>query len=443
MPWKPEVTTETAKSTPNAGWCRLPAVLLLLAPILSLHKSLVMAPALSAMAAWFLWCLIAGGGARPSFQAALGAHRRVLVPLALLWLWCMGASLWSFRPLSCLVSGLMLGGTIAGGWIAAVALARIDERGRRLLIQSLAAGLAVAGAAMVVCGVIERAHLADIGHVLWDMDAATTIVALLVWPVFAWLDHFGRRAAGLVLVLLCLAGVLLSHDLAAKVAFILAILVLGPARLLPKATFPLMAAMAVGLCLAAPWAALSLPAPQVSAGWSWLPSSAHHRLTIWSFAAHHIADKPLVGWGFDSARAIPGGKTRVPVVRMTGCKAEDPLIEVPGFDHPVPGDCVTWEESLPLHPHDAWLQVWLELGAVGALLVAWGMAAVIWSGARMARPATAAATLAVGLVVCSVSFGAWQSWWLSTLWIAAALLLTPADAGSAAGHHLGKPRTLV
>src|SRR5207302_8324015 len=70
--------------------------------------------------------------------------------------------------------------------------------------------------------------------------------------------------------------------------------------------------------------------------------SAGHRLLIWSFTGEHIAERPLLGWGLDSSRAIPGGNSEIR-----------------------PGQ--NW---LSLHPHDAALQVWLELGMPGAVLVA-------------------------------------------------------------------------
>ena len=35
--------------------------------------------------------------------------------------------------------------------------------------------------------------------------------------------------------------------------------------------------------------------------------SAGHRLLIWSFTGNRIAEHPVLGWGLDSSRAIPGG----------------------------------------------------------------------------------------------------------------------------------------
>ena len=77
--------------------------------------------------------------------------------------------------------------------------------------------------------------------------------------------------------------------------------------------------------------------------------SAAHRLLIWSFVGDRIAEHPLAGWGLNSSRAIPGGK--------------DPI---------EPG--ASW---LPLHPHNAPLQLWLELGVPGAVLLAL-LAAYAW-----------------------------------------------------------------
>ncbi|MDR3441059.1 hypothetical protein [Telmatospirillum sp.] len=444
------MTTETAGTKPFAGDVRLPAVLLMLAPVLSLHKSLVMAPILAVLATCLLWGLLKGSRAKGIFVAALSAHRPLLIHLGLLLAWCAAASLWSFNPLFSLNSVLMLAGTFIAGWITLVVLDCFTASQWRPVILALAAGLGLAGAAMLVAGLVERCHLADIGRVLWNMDADATVVALLVWPVLAWLDRFGHRRAAILLFLVTLAGVFMAHDIAAKVAMLGGGLAWIGGRWWSAANLRKIAVVVALGSLLTPLAALHLPPSSVSAGWTWLSSPNHHRLTIWSFSARHIIEKPFLGWGFDGARAIPGGKTQIPVVRLAGCRGDQAPIAIAGFDRPVPADCVIWEESLPLHPHDAWLQVWLELGAVGAILVSLLLMLLI-SGPRRSPVTTkgrtaSVASLVVGLTVCSVSFGAWQSWWLSCLWIAAALiipLLRAADAPGQFGRGLGNRGSLV
>jgi hypothetical protein len=135
-------------------------------------------------------------------------------------------------------------------------------------------------------------------------------------------------------------------------------------------------------------------------------SSAGHRLLIWSFVGDRIAERPFLGWGLDSARAIPGGKDQIR----------------PGQD---------W---LPLHPHNAALQIWLELGAPGAAL--FGVLALwLWlSLGSVAWPegyaAAAAGSLTAALVAASSGWGLWEEWWVATLELAlfAILALAPAAA---------------
>ena len=119
--------------------------------------------------------------------------------------------------------------------------------------------------------------------------------------------------------------------------------------------------------------------------------SAGHRLLIWSFVGDRIAEHPLRGWGLDSSRSIPGGS--------------DPIR---------PDE--TW---LPLHPHNAPLQVWLELGVPGAVLFAllggWLWLAVGRADWPRLYAAAAGGSLATAFVASVATYGIWQEWWQGTL----------------------------
>src|SRR6516162_10025749 len=145
-----------------------------------------------------------------------------------------------------------------------------------------------------------------------------------------------------------------------------------------------------------------ITAPLTFARLGWLPVltetadavklSAGHRLWIWSFAGDHIAQRPLAGWGLDSSRSIPGGK-----------------------------DLVRPDEIwLPLHPHNAPLQLWLELGVPGAVLFALIVALAWWVLTNAPWPplffAAAGGSLTTAFVGCFATYGIWQEWWLGTLW---------------------------
>ncbi len=119
------------------------------------------------------------------------------------------------------------------------------------------------------------------------------------------------------------------------------------------------------------------------------------RVSLWRFAADRILERPLWGWGLDASRAFP---------------------------------------AIPLHTHDAAMQLWLELGLPGAALAA---AFFVWLIGRIDkleavdRPAAAAAaaSLSAYLVVGALSFGAWQEWWLA---LAALACVAVIAAGRAA-----------
>lgn len=102
------------------------------------------------------------------------------------------------------------------------------------------------------------------------------------------------------------------------------------------------------------------------------------RMDYWSFAIDWISDKPLRGWGLDASRMFGPG--------------------------------------IKLHPHNAALQVWLELGVIGA-----AAATVLWAGLflKLERRTAdlgamaGAATAVTYLAFAAVSFGVWQEWWLA------------------------------
>jgi O-antigen ligase len=108
------------------------------------------------------------------------------------------------------------------------------------------------------------------------------------------------------------------------------------------------------------------------------PPSWAQRLGYWGHAVAWMADHPLRGWGLDASRAFSPG--------------------------------------IQLHPHNGSLQLWLELGVLGAILAAIAWLVILRRLAREERSWAAAATLgsaAAYLLFGAVSFGVWQEWWLA------------------------------
>ena len=88
-----------------------------------------------------------------------------------------------------------------------------------------------------------------------------------------------------------------------------------------------------------------------------LPTSALHRMLIWDFTAERIAERPLLGWGMEASRTVPGGRGQPEAAALDRMRVTDPG-QRRWFAEP-------HVQILPLHPHNGALQLWLELGAVG------------------------------------------------------------------------------
>jgi exopolysaccharide production protein ExoQ len=81
---------------------------------------------------------------------------------------------------------------------------------------------------------------------------------------------------------------------------------------------------------------------------------------------------------------------------------------------------------ISLHPHNAILQWWLELGLIGAALAGLLAASLFRCTDKLSDTrarALACGHLVTGLGIASLSFGAWQSWWLASLALSAFFLL--------------------
>jgi O-antigen ligase len=209
-------------------------------------------------------------------------------------------------------------------------------------------------------------------------------LALLIWPCARILDAKGFRGRNVLIALLALAIAVGGHLTGAD-APVAAILLGGltwlGVRVLGKPFARALIPIVVTPFIFAPMVVLW----GVRSGFfSWLhvlvPPSWDHRLNIWAFTANQILHHALRGWGIDAAR--------------------------------------TFGDAIPLHTHNAAMQLWLELGAVGAALVAaffaWVLYRVVgWTEANRRDGAMAAAATVSYLVIGGLSFGVWQEWWLA------------------------------
>jgi O-antigen ligase len=338
--------------------------------------------------------------------------------LAVLLLWGAASAMWSLDPERSLILDMRLAGLFAAGLALAAAAGRVAAP-RRLVafpIAGIAIGLVLSGYDLLsdggVSGLVSVRAFRP-----FRLNQIAIGLGILALPVTALLVARRRVIAALIAAATMAGAVVLLEDAAAKAALLASLPIAALLYRWRASVSRIGAIVSVIGILTAP---LTLPrlaqAPGLLAAADALKGSAGHRLLIWSFVGDRIAERPLTGWGLDAARAIPGGKEEVR----------------PGMNR------------LPLHPHNAALQLWLELGAPGAVLFA---LFVGWLWLRLAAapwpPLYAAAvggSLTAALAAAFAAYGVWQEWWLGTLALALFLILVMARAAEPAADPTTPPR---
>ncbi|WP_029014849.1 O-antigen ligase family protein [Niveispirillum irakense] len=229
------------------------------------------------------------------------------------------------------------------------------------------------------------------------VNRASVLVALMSGPVALLLWRSGRRLMAGIWLALVTVTCLLSESQSAAAAQLALLGLIALALWSPRIAAGIIAVgIVAGMVFCTPAAQAMLNAGLAQA--PWMPHSFQHRILTWDFVVPFIEQKPWLGWGLDSARAIPGGKE-----------------SFPGTDH--------WGK-LPLHPHNFFLQVRLELGWIGAALVTWLLLAVLWLLVRLEgqRRVMALALFGTCIFIQCFAYGAWQTWLLCGMLFAFALI---------------------
>lgn len=149
-----------------------------------------------------------------------------------------------------------------------------------------------------------------------------------------------------------------------------------------------------------------------------IPTSHQHRIFMWEELTARIMEKPIFGHGFDFSAFIKSSKllcnhysTELMHIRFPGVA---PLITYPGGGKVCDGAFL-----VGIHPHNGFLQIWLELGGIGILL--FGIFIVLFYR-LIQNNRLAVAMFSFYAVIFSISFNIWQNWMISTLWLGAICL---------------------
>ncbi len=327
----------------------------------------------------------------PSFRVEDG-DRPAAIAILVLVIWAGGSTVWSpYNAKSVLESSAIKLASEAVLYGSVIVAARQASRGdQRRFLGVLVWGMATLGCVLLAeaatgAGMYQALRQAMGNPIRPDLAIKNVAQGLFVLALLTPIAIVAalRIGATLLLAVPMVAGVIwpsivFAYD-APLVALAASGLALGVVWIWPRMGPRLLATLAAIFFLFAPvvvWGARQMGfyqvlQAQVSASWS-------QRMTYWRHAQDWIGDHPLRGWGLDASRMFGPG--------------------------------------IQLHPHDSALQIWLELGLIGAVAAAVLWAAILAGLGRNRRDLTAAACAGSAmayLTFSAVSFGVWQEWWLA------------------------------
>ncbi|WP_458096196.1 O-antigen ligase family protein [Roseomonas sp. WA12] len=394
------------RGPPRAWWwaATLPlSIAALIAPAAAVLQSKAMAPIAIVS---LLLAALAHRRERGRWPVPHGPATPVLLALAG---WAALSALWAPDQEWALASAGTLAGLVLLGGAGAIVVEEEGPAARRALAWCILAGL-VAGLGLALLdhatGQWVRATVRGLPGTRpgleFGLKPAASVMALLLPLVLR------PRMAAIWRWLLLLAGagaILLLPGDTAKLAALAGVAVAALVTLLGRAVSSLMAIILAGAMLAAPLLVPLALRPELA---TQAPPTALHRMLIWDFALERAAERPLLGWGMEASRNLPGGRdkpSRESMARLgVTPDGERAWLLAPGV------------ERMSLHPHNGALQIWLELGWVGLGLAALAVLAMAWGTGPVV-----AGVIASAAVTFLASFGVWQGWWIATQALAAAL----------------------
>ena len=351
------------------------------------------------------------------------AYRRIPVPdlrisiaLAVLVVWCAIASVWGFDVKESLVLLLRVTVIFAAGMILFPIVSTLNDASKNHVGLWLIAGFSLTLVFTVIeiglgYPTVRAVKGVSDGREAISFSRGAIALSLIVWPAAAYL---WRRGIGWkVIVIPVVLGILtiFLESAAATLGF-----AIGVAAILLVVCHRKIGRLATLAACVVAFVVLPFAMREMhNHDWhraDWLSASEQHRVEIWNFSLQKIAEKPVLGWGFDGSRHI-----------------------APHFF----GADETDRSVLPLHPHSGPLQILLELGAVGAfiaLALLWLLLAQLDNLSRPTRECGQAMFVAALAIGC-VAFGQWQNWWVAVIFSVALLVpLTAAPATKVAANQV-------
>ncbi len=330
--------------------------------------------------------------------------------------WCAITLAWTpFPGLSLRMAGEFLPTLAAAYLLVRLAPGRIPS-----FAAPLSAAMVVLAGLTIAIGLaaglpLQHALGQRVAEFVYNRPALT--LAVVAGPLALALWRQDRRVLAIAMLAFATLGILRSVSGAAAMGLIAGSAMFAVARIVPGRIAVGLAGLGLGL-------AVALAPVEGDLLDRFMPEAAHERLVhsssrarvaiARSFGAAVAAD-PWLGAGFGTSARF----AEAPVA--TRLEPEMRTLLAVG------------------HPHNAFLQVWAELGGVGAVLAA-AVSMLMLTPLRTLPPGTRATALALVAAAASIAFvehNTWAAWWTAGLGAAITWLR---DTGCrSAPHYLSRP----
>jgi len=328
---------------------------------------------------------------------------------------CWASTAWSIVPERTLRGALQATVVLASALVF-LAQKPLPETASAAVMRVMAGAFLVGGALLAFDTAAEfpiQGFLSKGADVPAKYNRGVIYAIVIAWPVAAYLWRSRARASLGALVVGLGTMVVVVVAVTAKLAALAGLAVLGLSALAPRIMRPILLGGAAALVSILPFL-LSVITGYRGVFAPYLKESGLHRLEIWNYMTARVLERPFAGWGFWSASSVP--------------------------IHPEELSGYTMVHPQGIYPHDQWLQLWTETGALGAAL---GIAFIllVWRRLRAMPSAMqpfALAAFAAAMLVSLVDYDvAGDSWWAALA--ACAFLFTLAAEPSTGSERSADP----
>ncbi len=311
---------------------------------------------------------------------------------------------------------------LLGGYFAIYSARHLNARGRDLVGIAMLAGFSLGVILALIdigtgFGISKAIHIAKLGGD-WSgempgfvINNGITVLSMTLWPVCIFLVNKNMSTLAIFAFVAVVIIASQGSNFAAVIAVFAGFLCFLFAYFLPRNIHKLIAAGLIISFLGAPFVINALPDGRtVGADLPELSKSIYPRLVIWQYASNLVTENPLLGHGIRTSRVLNNETKPIDFLLLKNGKV-------------IKGNT----KAIPLHPHNGIVQMWLELGGIGALI---GLSIVlcVLTGIRKSKTSSSSraivyAAFISSICLMSVSYGLWQSWWMGILWLQGAWVL--------------------